>query len=183
MISSLTCQLVEQSVDIINEVRALYSIRKVLTLKEHLSLLSSVSQYFKRSFVVIDAIDECSDINLQGQNNEGLLFALREMQSFVKLLVTSRPDSSVRHFEGCARINMVSSDADIKVYLEDEVSRDPKFGASGGKDTTLGAVVVNSISENCGSMYGDMLSSASVNVADDKLLAGFFSRNYSLITF
>jgi hypothetical protein len=47
------------------------------------------------------------------------------------------------------------SNADSKIYLEDEMSRDPKFSASDGKDTALGTAVVTTISEHCGSMYAN----------------------------
>jgi hypothetical protein len=58
--------------------------------------------------------------------------------------------------------NMHASNADSKIYLEDEMSRDPKFGASDGKDTALGTAVVATISEHCGSMYADIFSSANL---------------------
>jgi hypothetical protein len=63
------------------------------------------------------------------------------------------------------------------------MSRDQKFGASNGKDTTLGAAVVTTISEHCGNMYADILERKTLNVVADISLADFFSQNYGWITF
>ncbi|KAG8792413.1 hypothetical protein FRC12_006186 [Ceratobasidium sp. 428] len=80
--------------------------------------------------VVIDALDECGDIASRRQ----LLGSLRNisgLESWLKLIVTSRPDPDIREFferagvDSCTKYNLLDYDAeaDVRILIEGHLSK------------------------------------------------------------
>jgi hypothetical protein len=96
-------------------------------------LLQTEIRRYGRVYIVVDALDECSD-----KNNERnvLLNELRKLLLLltnVQLLFTSRPSISIlSHFPDCKTLAVSARDEDVKQYvrsklphLHDFVQRDP----------------------------------------------------------
>lgn len=87
--------------------------------------LGSVLSNFSRVFIIVDALDECMDVD--GTRNM-LLSELRilQAQTDLRLMVTSRPIASiVQTFEDDLCLEIRASDGDVKRYLEGQMSRRP----------------------------------------------------------
>ncbi|CAL5866963.1 uncharacterized protein PFLUO_LOCUS1175 [Penicillium psychrofluorescens] len=97
---------------------------------EVLSQFRSVLASCARSFVVIDALDECpiSDGNISVR--EPFLRELVRLQNEVgfNLLVTSRPDQEIAsHFEGATSLEIQASSEDIQYYVDVRLNDLPSF--------------------------------------------------------
>lgn len=80
------------------------------------SLLQNVVYAFGKVFIVIDALDECSDTN---DVRMILLTELRKLQGRASLLVMSRPIPGLeKGLEGAIQIRVEASTTDIKNYLQ-----------------------------------------------------------------
>lgn len=139
LISSLVKQMVLQQRDMPRELADLY-IRKrngqtSLSLEDYSRLLSSFSNHFRRSFILVDALDEhiinddeenaaqltlldvLLDLQEQGDNSGGhtLLFTSRENGLIQERLV------------GCIRLDVRAADADIESYVRSRIGDPTKF--------------------------------------------------------
>jgi hypothetical protein len=113
-------QLLERNLDSINEVRKLYdkyknNPRSVPSTKDMLQLLQDVVQYFEHTIIVVDALDECDDV-------EGFVGAFQSLISLgegmkkLAIIVTSRNDLRVERSLGAI--------ASFRVQMEDYVTAD-----------------------------------------------------------
>jgi hypothetical protein len=82
-----------------------------------MALLQTEVKTYSSVFIVIDALDECSD----GVQKE-LMGKIQSLTS-VKLLVTSRPILSIEHnLCADAKLEITAKDSDINAYLENKLS-------------------------------------------------------------
>lgn len=98
-------------------------------LREIASLIQSLTPLYARVFVVIDALDECPET---GGNRERFLYELLQLQMHCKfqLFATSRPLPGIQDkFQAShiANLEIRASEHDIRIYLEANMSRLPKF--------------------------------------------------------
>lgn len=113
-------QLLIQKPDILSELESSYE-RSILN-KTHISrsecfkLLQAEVNGFSKVFIIIDALDECSDADT-------LLSKIRGLQPKVCLLVTSRyAEGSKNQVHKTSHLEIQASDEDIRRYLEDRMS-------------------------------------------------------------
>ena len=139
MISSLVKQIVSQHKDIPAEVVNLYSAhghgRESLSLAEYLSLLSSLPNSFRRSFILIDALDE----SFTNEDEEYVLQLplLEELLKLQKqgsaangynLFFTSRENHVIkRKLAGSDHLNIRAADSDIESYVRSRVEDPSQF--------------------------------------------------------
>ena len=84
-------------------------------ISEWSQLLQSIGQDFHELFVVIDALDECSEYN---RTREDFLTEVRKSLPHARLLVTSRHFPTIASkFKGDSRIDIRANDQDIKSFL------------------------------------------------------------------
>jgi ankyrin repeat domain-containing protein 50 len=80
-------------------------------------LLKNEVKTYSGVFIVIDALDECSDVV-----RKDLMSKIQSL-TFVKILVTSRPIDTIGHDVGAdCRLDIFAKDSDIKCYLEGQLS-------------------------------------------------------------
>jgi Cdc6-like AAA superfamily ATPase len=82
------------------------------------SVLADVIRTFSQMFLVVDALDECSETN-----RRGLLLELRHLQekTGMKLLATSRPTATAyfqRIFKECALLKIRANESDVNAVLD-----------------------------------------------------------------
>lgn len=116
-------QLAEQCASVPESVKALYtSCKRKKTgpsFPEILDTLSGVVGSQDRAFLVIDALDECSD-----KARKILLAKLQELRRNTKtsVMATSRPHGLLeREFEGDAQLEIRAVERDIDLYLDGQL--------------------------------------------------------------
>ena len=118
--ASILQQLISVRPDYLNDLKDLYTKHKKENTRPSIGdimvLLQSVVFSFSRVFVVIDALDECSDTD---DVRSILLTELKKLQSRLCLLVMSRPIPDLENLlEGAVRVTVEASMTDIKNYLQ-----------------------------------------------------------------
>lgn len=97
--------------------------------QEILKVLERVAALSPRTFIVVDALDECADTD---GSRLRFINALKDLQQKlgVKLFLTSRhiPDI-VAEFRGCATLEIRATDQDVLAYLEGRALELPKCAA------------------------------------------------------
>jgi hypothetical protein len=91
--------------------------RQSLELSDAIAIFSSICKTFKRTYICLDALDECKDV-IQ------LLKSLQNLSSSVFFFMTSRRHLQVciqGHFKETLAIPIVVSENDIRAYIKDKV--------------------------------------------------------------
>lgn len=110
---------------------------------ELLGALKSEIGAFSKVFIIVDALDECSEDNNRRAN---LLDALLSLPKNVKLLVTSRPLPTIEiDLEGIARLDIRADDKDVRMYVKGRIPREKRLARHIGKDPDLGETLVETI--------------------------------------
>ena len=79
-------------------------------------MLSSVCQNFPNIFVVVDALDECSETH---SNRESFMTELLKLPADTRLLVTSRHVASIESkIKGDSHVEIRADDGDVKSFLQ-----------------------------------------------------------------
>ena len=137
LIGSLLRQLVEDDSVAYNNVKPLYEPHRANktrpTFNEIRKTLQSEAQRYSKVFVVVDALDESSEVDGTRAN---LLNTLRSLG--VSLLVTSRDlDSITRDFHGTKRLDIKASEQDLRTYIESQIALKPRLATHVKNDPTL----------------------------------------------
>ncbi|KAJ9270260.1 hypothetical protein DTO212C5_3754 [Paecilomyces variotii] len=136
-----------------DDLKMLYKSHKAtgstLQSNELVELLISVANYYSRVYLVIDALDECSDSD--GTRSTFISHLLKLQKSCnVNLLATSRfiPDITAR-FEHFPSVEVRASDADVALYAEGRIH---EFNCV-RKNPALSKLVVSSITKTSDGMF------------------------------
>jgi hypothetical protein len=154
LISSLTLQLVRKCPEIPREVSDLYESCtedcRSPSLDEHVALFLEVSRGFRKTFVIIDALDECSEIdNEDDQTDDKFISAVQMLESSVHLLVTSRPNNRIQQaFEAASRVDILASNSDIREYLACRMTGSSQLAKIVNREPTLKDDIMTAICEN-----------------------------------
>ncbi|CAE7007412.1 hypothetical protein PTNB73_00048 [Pyrenophora teres f. teres] len=153
LICSLTRQLVEQIHPISEEVKTYrdrwIEKRSYPTEEERVSLIKDIASKFTRTYVFVDALDECPE-----QNRNKLLHMLQMLEPYVHLFITSRPNLELHStFPNLSHIEIAASHSDIQVYLESEISTNDRMSLFIAKDNTLKAEIIDTISRKAEGMF------------------------------
>lgn len=159
LISSLVRQVVSQLGDTPEELRDLYTKHRKgqssLSLEESSSLLSSLSNHFRRSFIVVDALDE--HFNNKKKDNAmqmallDVLLPLQRHQASSKgytLFFTSRDQGWIEErLKGYVRLDIRAANSDIELYLRSQITKF-SFADKVRNDADLGNLIVRRLVEN-----------------------------------
>jgi hypothetical protein len=111
--------------------------------------LRSETKRYSKVFIVVDALDECSE----AETRRKLLTALRSLGSNVNLMFTSRVLSSIElDFHGTERLDIRASEHDMQKYIEGRVSHEGLLKRHIDRDQKLQEEIVKKIIENAGGM-------------------------------
>jgi len=129
LIASILKQLAQQQITISDGIANCYHdhvMQKTYpTINQFCDLLKCGLTKFARTYIVIDALDECSD---DYSIRRRLLDTLRELQqsSLINIMVTSRPiPHIVSSFPSGLTQEIRASESDIRRYLDSQMSRLP----------------------------------------------------------
>ena len=163
LLGSLVKQMVLQKEEMPAQVTKLHAECKgQLSLRDYASLLSSLSTDSKRSFILVDALDE----HFANENDEDVL----EMNFLDELLqlqhrgnglpgysifLTSRENPVLQErLGGCVRAEIYAADRDIQMYLRSRIYDHTKFrfASKMREDSQLAEDIVESLSRKAQGM-------------------------------
>ena len=129
VLSSLLRQLIQGQHLVSKEASTLYEAHKQNnsrpTLQEVGDLLEIEASRYSKVFIVLDALDECSDTD--GARRD-ILSKIRDLQSkgAVNLAATSRLIPTIMHdFKDAVRLEIKASEADVRAYIRGQFHRLP----------------------------------------------------------
>lgn len=120
------------------------------SISQYMELLQSAVRSYEKVLIVIDALDECVEVD---GTRKAVLNALQKLEPKVNLLVTSRDMSSIQQQLGSAtRLDIQASDDDIRLYIEDRISNSDRLSIYLEKDPNLRNSMNESIIRNAKGM-------------------------------
>ena len=120
------------------------------TLIECTKLLYEAARCFSKVFIVIDALDECPEVN---EVRSTLLYAIENLQSFASLLIMSRHIPNIAsQLRNATRLEIKASDHDIKTYLE-RLRGLQNIDCPLSRERNLHVTIINTILEKVGGMF------------------------------
>jgi hypothetical protein len=131
--------------------------------KEYSLILQSEAQRFSDIFIVIDALDECSE----AYDTRGILLTeIKKLQPTPHLLVTARPHISqvVSTFPDAVHLEIRASPEDIKKYIQWRLKAEPRLRTHIKNDTELEKAIIDTIVRNVKGML--VFPTPCINVTD-----------------
>lgn len=123
------------------------------------STLQSVISTYSRTFIVIDALDECPNINDCRMRFLAEILSLR-YKSKVNIFATSRPNAEIaKQLEGSTFIEICAREEDVRKYLVGNMVRLPNFVFEDVKlKSDIEAMIIDSVQGMCGASADDLSS-------------------------
>ena len=151
LIASILYHILTITKLISNDLRTLYEHHELNktrpTLKEFFAELQASVQNLDKFFVIIDALDECSDVT-----REEFLVHMRKLQPAATLMITTRPASHVMNgFPEAACVEIRAQDTDVRSYCEAKMRSDNRLRLV-QKDVGLKHDVISKLVENAQDM-------------------------------
>lgn len=157
LIASLVQQLLQKRSSLPEELRLIYKEhekRKTYPSLERLStMLRIVAETFSKVYIVIDALDECSDSN--GNRSKFIKEMLKhgENMKTMRFLFTSRPMASFEsEFTKDEWIEIRASNKDISKYVQDRIRTEPRLIRNVKTDPNLRDAIIDTIVEKANGM-------------------------------
>ena len=121
-----------------------------LTLWEISEELRSEIMRFRRCFILVDALDECSQSN---NTLLGLIRVLRSTLPKANLMFTSRPYDSIKaEFRTSLNLEIKASMGDVAKYVRGRIAAESRLQRHVRKDPALGEEIVRKVSTNAQKM-------------------------------
>jgi len=154
-IASLLRQIIQSWNTVSEKARSLYNAHSQLqtrpALSELMDMLENEMHYFSKVYIVIDALDECTEA---GDARTQLLTILRALKADVNLLITSRPlDSIGTMLQGVPQLNIKAKSDDIRTYVLARMSEDIHLVGRKSDDGQLQEDIVKTCCDKADGMY------------------------------
>ena len=157
LLSSLLLQALQQlkSESLPPDALSLYNSHKKYgtrpTSKELMDLLAKLTSSYDKFFVVIDALDECSESEEEALR---VLSMIRSVGPNVNILCSSRFSTTFEgYFSSAKVIEIFARDEDIQKFLNAEISQQPRLSKHVRVDPDLRKEIISSITGECQGMY------------------------------
>ncbi|KAK5309727.1 hypothetical protein LTR70_010039 [Exophiala xenobiotica] len=116
---------------------------------EWISLISTICPLFSTTFVFIDALDECPEIN-----RERFLRSLERLSPFLKIFITSQPSLSIEgRFANTSRVEISATDLDIRTFLEHQITKNNRLARFTAKEVGLKEDIIDGICDKARGMF------------------------------
>lgn len=120
------------------------------SITEYTNLLRLAVQSYSKVLVVIDALDECNEVD---GTRKALISELRKLKPQLNLLVTSRDIPNLqRQLQDATRLEIQASDEDIRNYIEERISSSDRLSMYVKKDSSLQKVMIDTVTKNAQGM-------------------------------
>ena len=159
LLSSIARQLFEQRPALLPQVKDFRKKHRDSntrpTLKDYSELLSSMVRQFSQVYLMVDALDECAEVDGE-RNTKRHLFVneLKQLQSStdrsLHLLITSRPLPDIEQdLRDALKLEIRASNDDITAYVKWKISHSRKLTRYTDEDSTLEQEITDSLLEKC----------------------------------
>ena len=153
-LASLLQQLIIQRGSVPDQIKEIYTAhnKKITspTFPEYLELLKAQMHKFTRVYIVIDALDECTEAN---NVREELLGGILQLPTFTNIMITSRYIPVVEDFfQGALRLDISARDNDIHLHVRTRLA-EKTWARRVRLDSVLQTKIAKSIVERAGGMY------------------------------
>jgi NACHT domain len=156
LIASIWRQLAQCRHSLSEDVKQLYTSHhgdKNPTLIEVVKILHSEINRHSKVFLLVDALDECSEENGYRMNFNTELQKLLKLPPKVNILVTSRDlDTIARCNKDSKKLEIKASTEDIQAYVQRRISEDYWLLRHTQKDSQLRQAIVKGVIEICEDM-------------------------------
>jgi hypothetical protein len=127
LIASLLKQLIQDCPAISDNVKSFHNRHQNRnthpSLEEITLTLETEVKTYSKVFIVVDALDECSETNGSRMN---LIQTLRSLAGPINLMVTSRQLSSIeQHFRDAQRLDIRATDGDVTKFVQSQLVHYP----------------------------------------------------------
>jgi Cdc6-like AAA superfamily ATPase len=127
MFSSIIRQLSQQISPLPSEVKSFYITwlekKSYPSNDVYITLITNISKLFRRTFVFVDALDECPEAI-----RESFIRLLLDLKPYVRLFLTSRGNVDLGATLGkLLSIDIVANSADVREFLEFKVDTSPRL--------------------------------------------------------
>jgi hypothetical protein len=113
------------------------------SLRDYSNLLQAAVQNLSKTFIIIDALDECPELD---ENRTSFLKEIRELQPNAHLFFTSRPERMIElEFQNAAHLEILASDDDIANYIEARIPSSSHLNRHLERDPTLRKVIIDTV--------------------------------------
>jgi hypothetical protein len=166
LLSSISKQFALQHKELPEQLKELYVKHKngqsSPSMEEYVELLNTLSNGFRRSFIVVDALDELSTIEDGGPVFQidivKRLYKLQQVttsKAGCSLFLTSRENIQIeKQLANCRRLDIFAAESDIRLYIKGQISDSHKFKYA--KDVTanseLGERIIGTVAEKAKGM-------------------------------
>jgi ankyrin repeat domain-containing protein 50 len=154
LVTSLLKQLTQRQPTLSDDIIAVY--RRHLkaqtrpSLVGYSRLLRSEVRRSRKVFVLVDALDECSE----SDGIRGILPEVRKLLPDIHLLVTSRHIANIEpEFEKEPRLEIRAIDEDVRSYLIARIEEEPRLSQYTKVDPALRNDILDNIVQKAGGMY------------------------------
>ena len=152
---SLLKQVVQQESTIDAEVKGIYDTYKALpshpSLEEYVRVLKGQICHFSRVFILVDALDECSET---GQTREKFVRHLQSLLPHIRLLVTSRQIPSIEAtFANVPRMEIRALDEDVRIAVNARIDEEPLLKSYIEEDPVMSTTITDTIISKTNGMY------------------------------
>ncbi|KAJ7125981.1 hypothetical protein C8R44DRAFT_618022 [Mycena epipterygia] len=119
-------------------------------LSDLVSALKAQLQLYSRVYLVIDALDECSE------DQDDFITELRSLMdtSSIQVLITSRDISTIGHqFHNDSRINVLAHHEDVCAYITQRIQKEKRLKSLLNGDISLEQDIVTKVTEKAAGMF------------------------------
>lgn len=117
---------------------------------QYTKLLRLAVQSYSKVLVVIDALDECNEVD---GTRKALISELQNLRPQLNLLVTSRDIPNLqRQLQDATRLEIQASDDDIRNYVEERISTSDRLSLYVKKDSSLRKFMIDTVTKNAKGM-------------------------------
>ena len=155
LLASLLKQLVQDSENLSDSVKALHKDhikrKAYLPPEDLIQALQYEIAVYRRVFIVVDALDECTE---EGNRRRDLLDELRSLPRNANVLFTSRHNTTIAtEFRGTMTLEVNAADSDITRYVIARTQREHRLARHVKADPALQQTIVNEIVGRAKGMY------------------------------
>ena len=154
-LASLLQQLIIQRGSLPAHIKTMYETNSkkhiAPTFPELLDLLQREMLEFSRAYIVIDALDECTELNgIRDQLLEGVL----QLPESTSVLITSRyiPGIDI-YLQDALRLDVKAHEDDLQLFVRNRLAKEKTWARRVRLDASLQIKTANSIVERAGGMY------------------------------
>lgn len=156
ILGSFLAQLAEDHEPLLPFLRDLYerhrAYRTSPTLSDLSKALSDISNLYKRIYVVLDALDECTD-DVRWE----LIEILREIEPRVHLLVTSRDLNSIEEeLQDFERQEIKANKADLELFIDHHIQKNKNLRKIVQKSPTISEDIKVAVVTTAEDMYSSL---------------------------